>query len=220
MFISLIRGLLEKEIPGLFKKVFFIFGGIFFLWFIISSKNYFNTFEEIPSIFYALAIITIIPYITIIQIFIKAKELGDQKKQKSIKMFGLIYLLCFPCFYFVFLKTGNNFLFLYSPLLFFSLNLPPLLYLKAVLNKNLKEFSFLPDNREDIDHFFSKYNFSEREKEVIFLILNGKSNKEIEDELFISLQTVKNNIYKIFKKLKVKNRVQLTNLVRNSLTAK
>jgi len=145
-----------------------------------------------------------------------AKENSYIKK----KMFGLIYRLCFPFFYFAFLKTGNSFLFLSFPLLFFSLNLPPLLYLKEVLNKNLKEFSFQPYNREDIDHFFSKYNFSEREKEVIFLILDGKSNKEIEEELFISLQTVKNNIYKIFKSLKVKNRVQLTNLVRNSLTTK
>ncbi|MCK5221877.1 MAG: hypothetical protein KAR14_09885, partial [Candidatus Aminicenantes bacterium] len=55
---------------------------------------------------------------------------------------------------------------------------------------------------------------TEREKEIIILILNGKSNKEIEDELFISLGTVKNHLYNIYKKLKVKSRTQLITLLR------
>ena len=53
------------------------------------------------------------------------------------------------------------------------------------------------------------YNISKREKEVIDLLLLGKSNKEIEDNLFISIGTVKNHIYNIFKKLNVNNRNEL-----------
>lgn len=44
------------------------------------------------------------------------------------------------------------------------------------------------------------------------LIVGGKTNKEIADELFISLQTVKDHVYRIFKKTNVKNRVHLVNL--------
>lgn len=55
---------------------------------------------------------------------------------------------------------------------------------------------------------------TEREKEIIILILKGKSNREIEDELFISLGTVKNHLYNIYKKLKVKSRTQLITLLR------
>ena len=65
------------------------------------------------------------------------------------------------------------------------------------------------------DRFLMKHHISDREREVVFLLLKGKSNKEIEDMLFISLGTVKNHIYNIFKKLKVKNRVQLITLFKN-----
>jgi len=66
-----------------------------------------------------------------------------------------------------------------------------------------------------MERFFIRKNLSNREREVILLILNSKSNKDIEDELFISLGTVKNHIYNIYKKLNVNSRVQLVNLIKN-----
>ena len=54
-----------------------------------------------------------------------------------------------------------------------------------------------------------------REKEIINLILKGKSNKEIEEELYISLGTVKNHLYNIYKKLNIKSRTQLVSLLRS-----
>ena len=49
--------------------------------------------------------------------------------------------------------------------------------------------------------------------EVINLICQGKSNKEIANQLFISVDTVKDHNYKIFQKTGVKNRTQLVKLV-------
>jgi len=46
------------------------------------------------------------------------------------------------------------------------------------------------------------------------LICKGNSNQDISDSLFISLQTVKDHIHRIYLKTGVKNRVQLTNLIR------
>ena len=66
-----------------------------------------------------------------------------------------------------------------------------------------------------MDHYFDKYGVSRREREIILLLLKGKSNKEIEDELFISMGTVKNHIYRIFQKLEVKNRGQLVARFKN-----
>jgi two-component system response regulator DegU len=45
------------------------------------------------------------------------------------------------------------------------------------------------------------------------LILQGKSNREIEELLFISGHTVKNHIYDIYRKLDIKSRSQLANLI-------
>jgi DNA-binding NarL/FixJ family response regulator len=49
---------------------------------------------------------------------------------------------------------------------------------------------------------------TEREKEVLGLIAQGESNKNIAHKLFISEKTVKNHITSIFRKLKVDGRTQ------------
>jgi len=66
-----------------------------------------------------------------------------------------------------------------------------------------------------VEQLFSDDIITEREKEIIALILQGKSNKDIEDELFISLGTVKNHLYNIYKKLNIKSRTQLVSMIRS-----
>jgi DNA-binding CsgD family transcriptional regulator len=65
-------------------------------------------------------------------------------------------------------------------------------------------------NPDDLE---KNYKITKREMEVIDLICLGKTNKEIADELFISVETVKDHNYKIFQKTGVKNRTQLVKLV-------
>ncbi|EOT29634.1 response regulator transcription factor [Enterococcus saccharolyticus] len=47
-----------------------------------------------------------------------------------------------------------------------------------------------------------------REREVLMLISQGKSNQEIADELFITLKTVKTHVSNILSKLEVEDRTQ------------
>ncbi|MBE7104996.1 response regulator [Bacillus mycoides] len=59
---------------------------------------------------------------------------------------------------------------------------------------------------------------TEREKEILFELVKGLSNKEIAEVLYISDKTVKIHINKIFKKLNVKSRSQaVIYAVRNHL---
>jgi NarL family two-component system response regulator LiaR len=51
---------------------------------------------------------------------------------------------------------------------------------------------------------------TEREVEVLKLVAEGKSNKEIAEELKISPNTVRTHINRIFKKLHLANRVEAT----------
>lgn len=60
-----------------------------------------------------------------------------------------------------------------------------------------------------VDYFCKKNNISIREKELLVLMIEGKSNKEIEDILFISSNTVRNHVYNIYQKLNIRKRVQL-----------
>ncbi len=66
-----------------------------------------------------------------------------------------------------------------------------------------------------LDILCRKKKISPREKEIIFLVIKGMSNKEIEEKLFISSHTVKNHIYNIFQKLDIKSRGQLMELFKN-----
>lgn len=49
---------------------------------------------------------------------------------------------------------------------------------------------------------------TKREKEVLLLLAEGKSNQEIADELFITLKTVKTHVSNILSKLEVDDRTQ------------
>ncbi len=51
-----------------------------------------------------------------------------------------------------------------------------------------------------------------REKDILKAIMEGRSNKEISDLLFISIETVKSHIKSIYQKLQVKNRVEATSI--------
>lgn len=61
--------------------------------------------------------------------------------------------------------------------------------------------------------FLGSRGITNREKEIIQLVMTGCTNKQIGDKLFISLSTVKTHIYSIFRKMNVRSRVQLTLLI-------
>ncbi len=79
---------------------------------------------------------------------------------------------------------------------------------------NALEIQNLERDENHLEQLNRKFKISKREREVIDLICEGKTNKEIEDRLFISIQTVKDHIYRIYQKTGVRNRVELSNLFR------
>ena len=79
--------------------------------------------------------------------------------------------------------------------------------------------NYEPETTDVMSHtekFYKKYNISEREVEIIEALVVGKTNKEIAAELFISINTVKTHIKNIYRKLEVKNRVQLLHKIKFS----
>ncbi|MDI6873852.1 response regulator [Candidatus Solincola sp.] len=66
----------------------------------------------------------------------------------------------------------------------------------------LKEYVYLAQSNRET------YGLSDRELEILQLLGDGLSNKEIAEKLFISIQTVKTHITHIFEKLGVKDRTE------------
>ncbi|MBN2443796.1 MAG: FHA domain-containing protein [Spirochaetales bacterium] len=69
--------------------------------------------------------------------------------------------------------------------------------------------TFITTPLHDEQSFFERYNYTAREQEIFFLIIEGKSTKEIGEVLFISPGTAKNHVLSIFKKTKVHSRMLL-----------
>jgi len=130
----------------------------------------------------------------------------------SIRSFAYIFLAGYAGFtlsqldfYFFHMGIEKNF----DPLILLLINLCPSLWLKFYFTKENLTPSTMEKMEDILNRLCRKYHISRREKEIIELILSGKSNKEIEDVLFISFNTVKNHIYNIYQKVGVQSRSQL-----------
>lgn len=98
-------------------------------------------------------------------------------------------------------------------ILFFTGQIPSIVFLSYYLNKYF-EVPNSGGSMMGIKEFFtSNYQLSNREWEIVEHICKGYTNGQVSEMLFISLQTVKDHVYRIYKKTGVKNRVQLVNMI-------
>jgi len=74
------------------------------------------------------------------------------------------------------------------------------------------ELSSLGKNKD----FFADYSFTKKEEEIVELILLGKNNKQIAEELNASVNTIRVHIQKIYKKTAVSNRTEFLFKLNNS----
>ncbi|GAB2613491.1 response regulator transcription factor [Belliella aquatica] len=81
----------------------------------------------------------------------------------------------------------------------------------GVINKEYKKVKAeIDDSDQEVLQLQSKLKtLSRKEREVLNLILQSKSNQQICDELFISLSTLKSHINHIYQKLEVKKRQEV-----------
>ncbi len=92
-------------------------------------------------------------------------------------------------------------------------NFVPFIWLVLFFTPFATRLGNLIDKDNTLEAFFEENSISKREQEIIRLLLDGKSNKQIEEALFISYHTVKNHLYNIYQKLGIKNRYELVHMV-------
>ena len=74
---------------------------------------------------------------------------------------------------------------------------------------SVKEGPNRSDSNSLMNNFMNSFNLTEKEVEIITLVANGLSNKEISEALFLSEGTVRNYISVILEKLNLRDRTQL-----------
>ncbi|MBU1100108.1 MAG: LuxR C-terminal-related transcriptional regulator [Bacteroidetes bacterium] len=137
-------------------------------------------------------------------------------RNKNSPVGKFILILFFTFFFWYLLSLAPIKFGLWRHLIIFTYYLAlflPTIYLYFFFNSRNSESNPIISNIADPEDVFVQYKFTNREKELVLLLLAGKSNKEISDGLYISIQTVKNYISKIYKRLGIKNRVELVNLI-------
>ncbi len=125
-----------------------------------------------------------------------------------LMVLGLILRVAVLPFYF-----ANPWILAPLILIYFLSNFIPLFYLK--LNSDLVFRPVHAENpiAEKKALIYKKYQITKREREIVEQICQGKTNQQIADELFISLQTVKDHTHRIYTKIGINGRMKLVQLV-------
>ena len=158
--------------------------------------------------------IILVDIFLLINLFIFGRKLTDKNEKKLITSFTLLYLGRYSILliYFPVSKIILYIIFL-LPLIF--ANIVPVIWIKYYFLDYLKKQNVIKKITSVVEDICEKHNLSNRQQQILELLLEGKSNREIEESLFISYHTVKNHVYNIFKKLGIKNRFELINLISN-----
>jgi DNA-binding CsgD family transcriptional regulator len=136
------------------------------------------------------------------------KTVGDPSIRKISSLVFGVCLLLFPLEVAALFSGSPNWSVLFLSLMFLIVSSVCLFYSIT--------FSYQPayfKNRGLTEVFSQKFSITPREKEIIEALLNGYSNKELSEKLFISIKTVENHLTNIYQKTKVTNRIQLFNLI-------
>ncbi len=163
----------------------------------------------IAALNFAIHLILLIPFLLPKKRETKTKEIGFGKRWFLIYMLGVLLYSGALSFFNLFSYISTCI----SIIMLFAINtfIPVRIKLNSISNTlNLA-------NNIDFDSFCNLYEISKREAEIVLEICTGKTNKEISEKLFITLQTVKDHNHRIYTKTGVKSRVQLSNLVRSCL---
>jgi DNA-binding CsgD family transcriptional regulator len=128
-------------------------------------------------------------------------------RRPAVRSFGILYLIGFLVFFGTASIPPTYQLFPGSAAVLY-LNFIPIVWLKRYFLRYYVQRSS-EQNTKLLERLGQIFHISHREGEIIRLILEGKTNKEIKDLLFISYNTVKNHIYNIYQKLGVNSRSQM-----------
>ena len=205
---------------------YLILSVIFFVLSILGILLHFNFYIIANRIFY-LSIL----YLFILG-FINYKNLKDSTIKFIVKILGLITIFIYPILVYQLIILNKNTFDIGSidiTLILFYIwwNLVMLGYLlwyfiSIIKNKNMfvnKELTKSNSSNIKEKEIINKpqlkkeeeINLTKREKEILFYLLSGKTNKEVSIILKISLNTVNNHVANIYDKSGVKNRVELVN---------
>jgi DNA-binding CsgD family transcriptional regulator len=219
-------GLLLHQLTGLFQSrpgrivsyavsgaLLLFFGGQYVLAHLTRAPAMSDlyAFSAVDFLFY------ILMFYPFILFFVFASRIPNLTLRRIIRDFIIIMLCALPFIVFEDIFGSITLVFDFvspNPL---PLKLFPMYYLMVYVYLLVVGFKHVILERKVGKHavseeFVRRYGITAREKEIILLMVEGASNKQIGEKLFISAATVRNHLHNIFEKTGVTNRVKLLRL--------
>ncbi len=210
--------LINKKMKRFLLFIIFLLFSISLLHTIFFATVY-NSFIGSFLFFVFVYILPIVQYLYLIFIYrVTVKSINSNYRflTKFVLVIGLSFMFWYLILYSELLFHFGAFSHIIILWFYLALLIPTLLLYKwQQKTANAQTFEDIPEVKLNL--VLNEFDFTEREREIILLLYKGKSNKAIEDELFISLQTVKNYVSRIYKKLNLSNRLELVNFLRNKI---
>lgn len=160
------------------------------------------------------SLIVIITY-EALMVIVNHREIQDKELKHAATIFSMITLSFIPFLVLGYIRSEiyvlKNLQALKAfslPTYFFIINIGTLLWSYTYFNTP----AYIVENKLT-GYFIKKYGITNKEGEIIELILSGLTYKQIAENLFISPKTVDNHVQNIYRKLKVTNKIQLFNLI-------
>jgi DNA-binding CsgD family transcriptional regulator len=153
-------------------------------------------------------------------VFIAAhlRRVGELSLRRALTVFVVLTVCFFPLMlidaamsFLPFLSVFGFLQNLAQPLYFLVLNCLTIAFGLRYMNRPA-----YAEKEKLTDHFVSTFEITEREREIVGLLLTGAGTKEIGAKLFISAKTADNHVTNIYRKLGVSSRVQMFQLIRTN----
>lgn len=146
-----------------------------------------------------------------IYIFAKARQIDNKEIRRILRVIAVLQWIFYPIMiyegvkYTVFPYGVSSF-----ALFYFLFNIIWLAFVTRYLHfPELK----IVEYTDALNNLFNIYKISPREQEIVKLLMEGLSYKQISSYLFISYETVKTHINNIYNKAGVKSKMELAALV-------
>lgn len=212
VLIALILKLFDFKINNAFKWLFPTIAIVYYLLYEMKIINYLIDTDYIHICSGVGLNVTPIVFIIgfLISFLFRIASTKTAGRRKSIQIFIIILLTGYLAYFFIsiikiipgFWKIFINLFLLVSIFLWFKKYY--FITASAVTSLSRNELTAI---------FKERYDITCREQEVLTMLLQGKNNKEIEETLFISPNTIRNHISALYRKIGINSRGQLMNLV-------
>jgi DNA-binding CsgD family transcriptional regulator len=158
---------------------------------------------------FALGVLAILG--VLLRLVLESRKVQNSTERKAVRSFGISYLVIYAVLVFTF-WLPDAVQFPPNALALLAINLFPLFWFRKPFAAAYATTAASADDREALERFCRTRGLTPREGAILERILRGRSNAQIEKELFISIHTVKNHITNIHQKLGVRSRWQLISL--------